>query len=672
VTKFYIVDQSLVNRGGHHYDYTTCVAQAAGSMGFETIILANKNFDETNVFPKSQLRRPFHNTVYQRDSYLAGLRQLKRAKVDLVSPAALNSSKHSLWDQFKIGYRHQKIQRRRGKIINQFAKDCQRAFADVTFHETDHVFLTTVSELEMMGLAIFLRSTPTTIAATWHLQFHFNMFDGRTPEYAAQSAIQQMTGACFESSLNRLNYHNLHCYTTSQTLADQYNRLGVTDFKSLPYPVAREFAIATEADRAISASSAERQPHFANQQSNTAVKQNTRGTTRDFDSDLSPSKPISTKTDFPSAPSALTALTASPTAPTTSPGKSAAASRALRFTCPGQIRREKGCFEYLQPLVNELWQTHLATGKVKIALQRPRRKRLRKQKIELTLPRTDDTSALPEDAIEYFDHPLQRDAYIDFIKNTDCGLLFYDSRTYFSRRAGVLGELLSAGKPLIVSAGSWLAQQIAEPNFLYGESLVKKADSTRVLRIEDMEYEESNVPAAGGVVTFDQKHHPFKFSLNRQMQEQLLLFRFQWKFPTEEGTFVRISMTQKDGQGNTIDRTEKIVGHPTARQLPNCLFQIQCDTETIEFALHNAFAASTASLKNISIEALSMPAQHQTSTFPLSSVGIIAADASQLSSAVIEIERHYDHYKSSAEQFAQHWFARHNPLRTVANLIANQ
>ena len=67
-----------------------------------------------------------------------------------------------------------------------------------------------------------------------------------------------------------------------------------------------------------------------------------------------------------------------------------------------------------------------------------------------------------------------------------------------------------------------------------------------------------------------------------------------------------------------------------------------------------------------------MPTDTDSSTFPLCSVGIIAADASQLSSAVAEMVEHYDHYKSTAEKFAEHWFAVHNPLRTVAHLIANQ
>ena len=677
VKSFYIVDQSLVNRGGHHYDYTTCIAEAATSMGFETVIVANQDLDGDTEFSNAQLRRSFKNTVYQRDSYLAGLRHLKRAKVDLLNQSSQSAKQSSYLktqlSDLKTGYHQRKLRKRRGRIINQFAKDCERAFSEVKFAESDHVFLTTVSELELMGLALFLSADPATILPTWHLQFHFNLFEGRTPEYNSQAAAEKLTRECFESALNRLAYHRVQCYTTSQPLADQYNRLGVNQFASLPYPVAPEFALATD-DRS------KPQPHFAMSELQISVGQNSLGqnsvgqssanhidTTEDksgkHTSNLPPSRNENNNQSLDRSIQKSTTRAA------------------LRFTCPGQIRREKGCFNYLQPLVNELWESHLTTGRVKIAVQRPRRKKFRKEKIELALPKTSDSSDLSTGAIEYFDHPLGREAYIDFIKNTDCGLLFYDSRTYYSRRAGVLGELLSAGKPMIVSAGSWLARQVAEPNFQYGEKLITQADAVRTLRIEDVEYSDSNVPSAGGVVSFDQQKHPFRVSFNRKSQEQILRLSFAWKFPVEEGTFADIEITQKDGQGNAIDSADsvdsvdwdrQIVGHRQNNKNSSCLFRFHRDTETVSLAFRNAFSSSTAILKDIQIELLTMQAVQDSKEVPLSSVGIIAADASKLPSAVAEMVLHYDHYKASAEEFAKHWFAMHNPVRTVAHLIANR
>ena len=655
MTSFYIVDQSLVNRGGHHYDYTTCIAEAATSMGFETVIVANQKLDSDTDFPNAQLKRSFKNTVYQRDSYLAGLRHLKRAKVDLLNQAPKQSSfLGSQLSGLQTIYRQSKLNKRRGRIIDQFAKDCERAFSDVKFKGSDHIFLTTVSELELMGLAHFLSADPATILPTWHLQFHFNLFDGRTPEYASQAAVEKLTRKCFESALNRLSYHRVQCYTTSQPLADQYNRLGVNQLASLPYPVAPEFALAADQRSNL-------QPHFATKNLQLAVKQSNAN-----ENELAEGESETHASDV------LRLGNERNDQSSDQPIQKSSTRAALRFTCPGQIRREKGCFEYLQPLVNELWDSHLAAGRVKIAVQRPRRKKFRREKIELALPKTNDVSNLPTDAIEYFDHPLGREAYIDFIKNTDCGLLFYDSRTYYSRRAGVLGELLSAGKPMIVSAGSWLARQIAEPNFQYGETLVSQSDAVRTLRIEDVEYGDSNVPAAGGVVSFDQEKHPFRVSFNRQSQEQMMRLSFAWKFPVDEGTFANIEITQKDGQGNPVGSDRQIIGHRQNNKNSSCLFRFHRDAETVELAFRNAFSSSTASLKDIQIESMTMNAVQDSKSVPLSSVGIIAADAEKLASAVAEMVLHYDHYKASAEEFSQHWFAMHNPVRTVAHLIASQ
>ena len=61
--------------------------------------------------------------------------------------------------------------------------------------------------------------------------------------------------------------------------------------------------------------------------------------------------------------------------------------RTLRITCPGELRREKNQVAYLQPLVNNIWESHLSTGNVRIVLQRPAKKwHAKKPKLEINLP----------------------------------------------------------------------------------------------------------------------------------------------------------------------------------------------------------------------------------------------------------------------------------------------
>ena len=42
LARFFLIDQSLVDRGGHHYDYSTCIVAAAKELGFETLVAANR------------------------------------------------------------------------------------------------------------------------------------------------------------------------------------------------------------------------------------------------------------------------------------------------------------------------------------------------------------------------------------------------------------------------------------------------------------------------------------------------------------------------------------------------------------------------------------------------------------------------------------------------------
>ena len=651
LARFFLIDQSLVDRGGHHYDYSTCIVAAAKELGFETLVAANRKASPDLTICGARAIGAFTETVYQKDSCLAGLRRLKRSRQQ---PENLNAA--TSWQRTKAIFSLRRFHYRRAWLVSKFAREFQSFFDKYPVADDDHVFLTTVSELELMGLSKYLRANPSSVLATWHLQFHFNIFDGRTPEYDSQKVTESLARSSFQASLADLTCHRLFFYTTSQPLADQYNRLDVGAFMPLPYPVASEFALQDRNARRAD----------LNEQ---------------FD------------------------------------GKS----RALQFACPGQIRREKGCSDYLQPLVDKLWDSHLATGKIKIAIQRPRKKFLRKEKIELQTPpgaadsaKTNTPACSP---FKYYAHPLSRPDYIEFLRNADCGLLLYDSRAYFSRRAGVLGEMLSCGKPLIVPAGSWLASQIAEPVFSHADSIeATSSKDSRRLEIEELEWSLKNAPSSGGTISFDGQKHPFKFSLNRLSEERLMKIDFQWKWPSVAGTYCRISVTQTDGVGVSVSEGVQIIGHRDGDGLPNAMFRLEPTTETIHVTLSNAYGSSTAMIKQLSASMLVLPKEkaksatgvpapslrkserkstvtggnmtsnvRQTATVAaargeqanlavdtqvaLGSVGIIVADQSQLEGAVKEMVTHFDHYRRSSEAFAGQWFAMHHPNRTVAHLI---
>lgn len=584
MARFFLVDHSLRETGGHHFDYVQCIARAAGEMGFETLIGAHRGFRGSELPNVSSV---FRHTTYQPDSYLAGLRHLTRRKVDFLQAGSNRLSWPAKIKRLWSLRRHAK---RRSKFIQRFSADCARFFRNMEFEDGDHVFFTTVSELELLALSQFLGNRPNSLAAHWHLQFHFNLFEGRTPEYDKQAAIARSISDCFDVAAARMPRHRLHFYTTSELLSEQYRRLNVGEFEVLPYPVSDSFR----------------------------------------------------PTDLEEA-------------------GWESAGKPLRFTCPGAIRREKGHIEYLQPLVNKIWEPHLSKGKMQLVIQRPPKKLVQGEKIELEIPSSNPDATT--EFVDYLPHPLPSEQYSDLIRSTDCGLLFYDSRTYYSRRAGVMGELLSCGKPVIVSAGSWLAEQIKEANFGYVEALASSELATRRLSLSDLEWSGKNVPLPGGVVSFDDKRHPFELSFELNEGEQGFCMFWDWHWPLDNGVFSRIELL-----GDSLDSSPEMVqtiGHRQRDSACVC-FRVAKDLRQVRLRFRNAFHHSMASIQNVQIVTLNS----ETQQIPLGTVGIVAADEQQLPHCIDEMVQHYDHYRRSAGEFAHSWYSRHRPKRTIAHLMS--
>jgi hypothetical protein len=448
-------------------------------------------------------------------------------------------------------------------------------------------------------------------------------------------------------------------------LADQYNRLDVGEFHVLPYPVSREFASENfdahdrqfdESDLADAIQSSETAGVFGSS-STTPFGQQVPGASEAVVESI---EDILAFNDFADLDLV------------TSHSPSDHVNRPLRMTCPGEVRREKGHVDYLQPLVDEIYETQLATGNVQIIVQRPARKwHSKKQKIELRLPGEEHVLEDSVAPIEYFSHPLSQQDYVQLIKNTDCGLLFYDSRVYFSRRAGVLGELLSCGKPVIVPAGSWLAEQIQEPIFQHVDNLIDGGQVTRTIAASEFAWNSRNVPASGGVLSFDQGQYPFEFSVNRNPEENFLALKFDWHWPDSPGIYCRIKVLQTDVKGNEIKQDVRVVGFRDSLRQVNSLYCLHPATRAVKFSLSNAFHDSNASIKRASVQGLASVAGGQTNhEVPVGQVGVIASDQSDLPNCVDEIVKHFEHYRNSAQAFSGQWYARHEPKRTVSRLIS--
>ena len=157
-----------------------------------------------------------------------------------------------------------------------------------------------------------------------------------------------------------------------------------------------------------------------------------------------------------------------------------ATSRKLRLTCAGFLRREKGKV-LASRFVEGLWSNELAAGHMQLVVQTNRRQALRMLPRNAVVP-MDFKSALSDtdtDPIVWLRHPLTREAYIDLIRQSDMAVFLHEDRAYYTRCSGVLVEMLAGGVPVLVPAGSWLADQVSESIYEHLDGLRSTAPDGR-------------------------------------------------------------------------------------------------------------------------------------------------------------------------------------------------
>src|SRR6187431_2482173 len=71
--KFYLIDHSLTNMGGHHFDSARLLLQAAVHLGFEPVLATNRRLRDRDSLPADWTILPlFRNTTYSNFSATAG------------------------------------------------------------------------------------------------------------------------------------------------------------------------------------------------------------------------------------------------------------------------------------------------------------------------------------------------------------------------------------------------------------------------------------------------------------------------------------------------------------------------------------------------------------------------------------------------------------------------
>lgn len=228
--KFYLIDHSLTNIGGHHFDSARLLINAAVDFGFEPVLATNRRLRDRDGLPDDWTILPlFTYTVYSDHSATAGAASFP---ADPLGPLVV--AENAFWWSKLAGKWTRWNQRRQAM---SFAAACCEVFRQIPPSPGDQAFIPTLSEFDLVGLSELLRTSEAAKTCEWHLQFHYQFLKGLVTSYAEQSAQHVAMRAQFAAAASRAGNARWHFYSPTQALVDQYASLGVVPFQLLDHPV---------------------------------------------------------------------------------------------------------------------------------------------------------------------------------------------------------------------------------------------------------------------------------------------------------------------------------------------------------------------------------------------------------------------------------------------------
>src|SRR5664279_961376 len=206
--KFILIDHSLQGLGGHHFPYAFSVLQAAQRAGWAPELATHRRFAHREALPADwRVHALFRHRSYSRFTL----------DIQAHRPAAGHQPLARAWQRWAAW----RAARARRVLARAFAADCASLIARTRIGPQDIVFVATTSELDLLGLGLFLKATPDA-SAQWHLQFHFGLLHGREPDYPAQQAALAALQAVFREALAGAGAQRLNFYCTTEALCAQY------------------------------------------------------------------------------------------------------------------------------------------------------------------------------------------------------------------------------------------------------------------------------------------------------------------------------------------------------------------------------------------------------------------------------------------------------------------
>ena len=333
------------------------------------------------------------------------------------------------------------------------------------------------------------------------------------------------------------------------------------------------------------------------------------------------------------------------------------AKRPLQITYIGDARAEKG-YHLLPALVADLWERWVATGRARFVVQS--NDNAGRVAPEIAIARA-QLRSYGDEQVTLLTTALTPDEYREQVLAADVMLLPYDGERYFARSSGILSEALTAGVPVVVPGGTWMARQLARPHFDYHQTLLAESPivASRPARDRDWTARGERAMSDGCLRLFGRDPRAWTVRVPRGATALLVVFCQQASAP---GQFVELRAQEFDANGQAWRSSRHVLGGGDGPA--SLLTRLRRRTREVRLHVRNAYATLPLELTNWECHFL-----QATERVPLGAVGAVFYSPRELRGATEEILRHAEHYRATAAAHAEAWARRHTAERLVQTLI---
>jgi len=224
--KFILIDNSITDTSGHHYQYAMFCLKAAKEMGYNPYLATNKKFKEKNlpwkIFPV------YRGTFWEHEDYNSILVNLynrfEKSKFKIPFSFLLRIFGNIIVKKL-LDYRK----------INEFSNNSEQLFKDLTLSKEDIVFLPTSGLVEIFGISEYAKKKQNQCESSWHFLFRRNIFTGSPEQYSYMYIKLRLFKLIFDK-IKKNQYLKALFYTDSEDLTKQYNMIKSVEFQTLPIP----------------------------------------------------------------------------------------------------------------------------------------------------------------------------------------------------------------------------------------------------------------------------------------------------------------------------------------------------------------------------------------------------------------------------------------------------